>query len=147
MERDDNTFSFVALLEKIKKYDYFLSFERFEKLYRSRQMAINIFEKHFAQKGFTSVDLSIVDKDIKEIIETTIDVKTFVDKNIAHLDRNNKEINSLNFKKIRESIKKLEGLAIKYNILFFGNRYDNLFPEFESSHNWDDIFRVPWKEN
>ena len=99
-------------------------------------------ERFWAEKfgGGKIIDVNIIRSDIALLDSVTTKVKDFVDKRVAHKDKEWAEY-ELTYGELDKAVDILEELTIKYNGLFTGSGMEKLLPTFH--YDWEDIFRYP----
>jgi hypothetical protein len=145
LDYDSRTGSFRRVLEEIR--------DNYELI--TRQGYINRWEKDAPHLGATiadecftrlagngdTFDPRIAIADIKALDDLGSEIRKYVNKNIAHLEKRKKQI-SLTYEAVHKFIDEFERIVIKYHSLLAGGGYTTLLPE--GTDNWDIIFRERW---
>jgi hypothetical protein len=95
----------------------------------------------FAAPGAPHIDPTLVAADLMRFRAASKRCEDFADKRVAHRDkREPKELPTFN--EVDACIDLLDGLYVKYFLLFHASAMDTLLPTWQ--YDWKSIFRVPW---
>jgi hypothetical protein len=133
--------SLASLVAEIGAEPEQLTRERFVALYESpdfEPLGQAAFDKHFAGEAGDHIDPAIVQADLDELAQTAESVKRYVDRYIAHSDREGLETLPT-FGDIDEAIDAIGGLFRKYALLLTARSFATLEPE--AQEDWLAVFR------
>lgn len=150
LDPDKRSISLRRLLEEILKKPKVLSRQMFvssycsavnepETLKHMQKLANTEFDT-FAGQGNTYVDSSLVQGDIDELITKLGGIKDFVNKRVAHTDKQGPS-HLPTFEEVRDCLKFLKTLVEKYALILRGRNGDML-PVIIT--DWRGVFREPW---
>lgn len=145
VDKDPRSISLYLLLMDIKKHPEILSRERYTALFKDSGFAndSNYINQGFDKligKGKDHIDPEDVAEDIKKLTEKTEVLKTYVNKTLAHLDKEKLE-KLPTIKDLDDSLDLIENLVQKYYAIFHAGRV-GLLPV--PQRPWKNIFKVPW---
>jgi hypothetical protein len=145
VDKDSRSISLYLLLKDIMKNPKILSRERYTALFKDTGFAddynyINYCFDKLVGEGKDYIDPADVEEDIKKLIERTEVLKTYVNKTVAHLDKEKLE-KLPTIKDLDDSIDLLVKLVQKYYAIFHAGSID-LQPVL--LRLWKNIFKVPW---
>lgn len=138
--------SLINLLGEIKRSPYILSRIRFASLFNNTALSddddyINQCFDELVGENKEHIDPRDVQKDIQLLNKKYKRLKYYIDKRIAHTDKD--KITKLpKIKDLDDCINYLEELVIKYSAIFHANQIDGLEPRLQ--YRWKNIFRIPW---
>ena len=145
MDKDTKSVSLYLLLKDIKENPEILSRERYTALFKDTGFAddynyINQCFDKLVGEGKDHIDPTDVEGDIKRLIERTEVLRTYVNKTIAHLDKEKlKKLPTI--KNLDDSVDLLDELVQKYYAIFHaGSIILQPVPQLP----WKNIFKVPW---
>lgn len=145
VDKDSRSISLYLLLRDIKENSEILSRERHKALFKDGGFAgdnnyINQFFDELVGVRKDHIDPSDVEDDTNKLIERTEVLKTYVDKTVAHLDKENLETLPT-IKDLDDSIDLIVKLVQKYYaILHAGTTKLQPVPQ----RPWKNIFNVAW---
>ena len=153
-DKNRDSISFLKFLEKLKANPSVISRKRYKEqfvdswgdslvpCYYSERDAEEGFDQ-MVGKGRQFLDPAFIDGQIETLKSTTSNLKTFVDKRIAHHDKST--FNDLpTFKELDDAIEYLQELLKYYWPLFRGLSMDSSLPAW--LYDWKDVFHFPWIE-
>jgi len=152
-DKDRRTYSLKLLLEQIQHQSHIITRTRHRKAFETAyptwdkrltyRMADTSFDKLCGKKA-KSLWPSMVRRDLVKIDKVVEPIKTFVDKEVAHLEKNwiPKPPTHGN---LDNAIRCIEKLIIKYNLLLKFHSPQKLLPVWQ--YNWKRIFEGAWLPN
>lgn len=99
------------------------------------------FTKHFAGDVGDHLDPALVTADIEKLVAESSKVVTYVNKNVAHLDRDPVE-ELPRFDDLNGAIEVVGDMFKRYALLLTASSYMDLVPV--AQERWEAIFDVPW---
>jgi hypothetical protein len=110
--------SLAVLLEEIESNAHLLTFKRFENLYRRnvRRQAQYDWKKHVGKKHKV-VPQSLVQRDLKRVVNATEKVRRLVNKSVAHNEEDRRLRGTQRFVDINRSIDVLHRIFTRYHLL------------------------------
>jgi hypothetical protein len=133
------------LLENMETHPDFVTKERFLRPYKASgvPMMDHVGEGFWNEKygGGDILDVNIIKTDLALLDSVTLKLKDFVDKRIAHKDKEWADY-ELTYGELDRAIEVLEELTIKYRSLLTGDGFEKLLPTFH--YDWEEIFNVAW---
>jgi len=145
VDKDPRSVSLYILLKDIMENPKILSRKRYTALFGDTGFAndYNYINKGFDElvgKGKDHIDPADVEKDINELIYKTEVLKSYVNKTVAHLDKEKlKKLPTI--KDLDDSIDLLVKLVQKYYAIFHAGGIE-LQPVPQDP--WKNIFEIPW---
>lgn len=137
--------SFYELLSDIYNNNNIITRDYYRSLYGNhipeyiKDKDFDKFSGNNNQKNF--LDKKIIEADLKAINKTIRNIKYFVDKKVAHLDKTTPK-KLLTFKEVEDCIEFIGNLLKKYLLIL---KAANLFsPEPTFQYDWDIIFTEKW---
>jgi hypothetical protein len=153
-DKNRDSISFLKFLEKLKANPEVISRKRYKEQFVDSWGDGPVpccYSEHDADEGFDQMvgegqqflDPAYIDGQIQTLKSKTANLKTFVDKRIAHHDKS--PFNDLRtFKELDDAIEYLEELLKYYWPLFRGLSMDSALPTW--LYDWKDVFYFPWIE-
>lgn len=146
VDKDQRSISLYLLLKDIIKNPEILSRERYVALFKETGFAddydyINQDFDKLVGKGENHLDPGDLEKDIQQLLERTKVLTTYVNKTVAHLDKEKLE-KLPTIKDLDDSIDLLVKLVQKYYAIFNAEGIDLQAPV--PQRPWKNIFKVPW---
>ena len=145
MDKDARSVSVCLLLKDIKENPEILSRERYTALFKDTGFAndynyINQCFDKLVGEGKNHIDPTDVEEDTKRLIERTEVLKTYVNKTVAHIDKEKlKKLPTI--KDLDDSVDLLVEIVQKYYAIFHAGSIDlQPIPQLP----WKNIFKVPW---
>lgn len=145
VDKDTRSVSLYLLLMDIKENPEILSRERYTVLFKDSGFAddynyINQCFDKLVGEGKDHIDPADVEGDIKRLIKITEVLRTYVNKTVAHFDK--EKLKKLpKIKDLDDSIDLLVELVQKYFAIFHAGSIDlQPVPQLP----WKNIFKVPW---
>lgn len=142
IKNDENSISFVRLLDDISKNPSSLTRTYFKSLYTGFVVA------HWADRDFNKyagtgahISPSLVLSDLLQLKDVARKVEKWADKRIAHRDRSHPK-NVPTFREVDSCLDTLNKLYCKYHLLFHAKAMQSLMPVYQ--YDWKEIFTVPW---
>jgi hypothetical protein len=138
--------SLASLLAEISAEPERLTRERFVALYEDpdphfRRLGEATFDERFAGEAGDHIDPKIVEADLRELRAASESVERYVDRNIAHTDR--QRLKTLTtFGEIDKAIDVIGEIFKKYALLFTASSWATLEPV--AQHDWLAIFQQAW---
>jgi hypothetical protein len=138
---DDNSITLRRLLMEIQNKPQVLSRDRYVALYKEDMKKLG--HLHFDKiigRGKDYIDTEMVTEDLAQLEGKTKNIKKFVDKRIAHLDKHpHRELPT--FKEVNDCLDLFKDLLQKYLLIFRAATYEILPVR---DYDWKQIFREPW---
>lgn len=149
VDKKSGTNSLIRLLFLIKGNPQVLSRERYTTLFTGTgfegdEVYINQDFDKLVGKGKNHLMPENVQNDIDVISSKYAKLKSYVDKRIAHVDRNPDEVIPTIYN-LNECIKVLEQIANKYYTIIHASSYGSLTPTLQ--YDWEKVLRIPWIKN
>ena len=146
IKKNNQSISFVRLLEEIVTNPEILSRNYFRSLYSSPviKKLPDLPDIDFDKYCGLSTDYisrEMVENDIEKIKNATIKCEEIADKRIAHRDKRGLK-NLLRFGDVDECIDLMDKLYCKYHSIFHAEWTDSLKPEYQN--DWKAIFYEAW---
>ena len=117
--------SLPKLLEELKTEPDVLSFERFGRMFRGKNVPLQMiraqWERNFGRGD--SISKGTIGRDIRLVEAATVRVKKFVDKQVAHTAADRRQYIQTSFGEIREAVERASRVFAKYHLLVFGTAY------------------------
>jgi hypothetical protein len=134
--------SLARLLGSIARSPSVLSRERFlAELYPNDPRDGNEFFDELVSPGADSIDDSVVREELSRLESGTAKVKTWIDKEVAHYDRNTGQFGEdLTFGDVHEAVDLIFDVYSRYCALLLGSQV----LRFVAMQPWEVIFRHPW---
>jgi len=145
VDEDQRSISLYLLLRDIKENPGILSRERHIALFKDTGFATdyNYINRGFEElvgKGKTHIEPADVEEDIKKLIKRTKALKTYVNRTVAHLDKERlKKLPTI--EDLDDSIDLIAELVKKYYSIFHAAVIE-LQPV--PQRPWKNIFKIPW---
>ncbi len=145
LDKDTRSVSLYLLLKDIRENHEILSRERYTALFKGTRYAddfdyINIGFDELVGEGKEHIEPADVEDDIKKLVVRTEVLNTYVNKTVAHLDKENLETLPT-IKDLDDSIDLIVKLVQKYYaILHAGTTILQPVPQ----RSWKNIFNVAW---
>jgi hypothetical protein len=143
-DKDKNSISFRALLEGIKNNPRVISRTRFKQLFVNgnyREFYADVDFDRYVGDGNEYIDLSVVQSEIDELILKTEKLKHYVDKRVAHHDK--EEFTDIpKYSDLDEAIDFLGSLYKRYFLIIKCLDPGELLPHW--GYDWKKVFRYPW---
>ncbi len=142
-DNDKNSVSMLRILEELQKYPGLISRTHFKSLYgpgRAQGLAENEFDR-FSGEGQPYLDQSMIQQDIDDLKKNCERIKHYVDKRIAHYDKNPPSPLPT-FRDLEQSINFIDALVRKYYLILKASFRVPPLPTFP--YDWKEIFRMPW---
>jgi hypothetical protein len=146
IKKDNQSISFVRLLDEIAKNSEILSRDFFRSLYSSPiitklpDLPDIDFDKYCGSSA-DHISREMVENDIKKIKDGAIKCEEIADKRIAHRDKRGLK-NLLRFGDVDECIDLIDKLYCKYHLIFTAEWTDSLKPTYQN--DWKAIFNEAW---
>ena len=144
IDKDERTISLRRLLEKIKDQPEVLSRERYVALWDDpvlrKRFADGQFNE-FTGPGKPHIDPAMVEEDVSQLVKKIESVKGYVDKRIAHYDRQG-PTTLPTYADLNECLDFVEVLLRKYLNVFRAEMRPRILPVWQ--YDWKQIFRHPW---
>jgi AbiU2 len=146
-DNDRNSISFRRLLEGIKNNPRVISRTRFKQLFVDGNYEEFLADADFDRyvgAGNEYIDLSVVQNEIDELTVKTSKLKDYVDKRVAHHDK--EEFNAIpKYSDLDEAIDFIGELYKRYFLIFKCLSFGDLLPYW--GYDWKKVFRYPWLNN
>jgi len=143
-DKDKNSISFRRLLEGIKNNPQVISRVRFKELFvdgNYREFLADADFDRYVGAGKEHIDPAIVQHEIDELIVKTSKLKHYVDKRVAHHDKD--EFKAIpKYSDMDEAIDFIGSLYQRYFLIFRCLSHDDLLPHW--GYDWKKVFRYPW---
>jgi hypothetical protein len=139
---DNNSISVKQLMEQIKKCASQFTYDFYIAQYPIDESYVNWQKPTFSQFSHDEKVIAeeIIDADLKTLDTLGRQIETYVDRQLAHLDR--REWNGrVTYDDIKKMIDQFDALACKYLSLIAAKGYISLRPSI--CYDWDRIFQVP----
>lgn len=144
-DKDKRTNSLYNLIQDISINPNVLTrkdfIRRYPKWMRREGLADRDFDK-FSEIGQDQVSVNKLKKDMKSITDASKRIKTHVDKNVAHLDKNRRRFKPLTFSVMDKALQKLDKIYCKYYLLLTGGGMATCEPAIQ--YDWKEVLRHPW---
>jgi hypothetical protein len=140
---DKQSISLVRLLHEIAGSPSTISREYYKKLYEGSVVAelADVDFDRLSGKGKDHICPDMLWKDIENLKLKARKIEDFADKRVAHYDKRSPR-GVPNFSEVDDCIDTLDGLCVKYHLIFHAVSMDTLMPVFQ--FYWKDIFEIPW---
>ena len=144
-DHDTRCISLYRLIEDISKNheaitrDYYVS--RYHKQMREEGFADRDFDR-FANKGNNLISEYKLRKDMRRLDKNTDRIRKFVNKWIAHCDLQHKKLTARTHKDINDSLKSIDELFCKYNMLVTRGGMRTAKPVLQ--FDWKEPLRHAW---
>jgi hypothetical protein len=101
-------------------------------------------EQHFAEHfgSATALDVTIVEKDIAELVSKTNTVARYRHTRIAHKNADKRLVIELKVSELEDALNAIEELVIKYQLLLNQAGFEKLMPEIH--YDWEELLRTAW---
>lgn len=143
-DKDSRAISFYRLLKEIESQAGVVSRERYIALCQDKGLRTEVADREFdrlAGIGRPHIDPSMVNEDRAQLIEQTKDMKNYVDKRVAHYDRQ-RPTSLPTYADVDECLNFVETLLIKYLAVLRAESYQTIDPVWQ--YDWKEIFRHAW---
>ena len=145
LDKDTRSVSLYLLLKDIRENHEILSRERYTALFKGTRYAddfdyINIGFDELVGEGKEHIEPADVEDDIKKLVARTEVLNTYVNKTVAHLDKEKLE-KLPTVKDLDDSIDLIVKLVQKYHAIFHG---ETTILQPVPQRPWKNIFNVVW---
>lgn len=149
VDSDRNSVSLIRFLRELQKYPELISRSYHETLYSrpeysvdfARSAARHTYDRYVGPNADV-LDVNTIQDEIQRLNTSSEKIHHYADRVVAHYDSRGITQETPKFDDVRDCLRLIEEVVLRYVLLLKGAWQDSLLPTFQ--YDWKNVFRVTW---